>query len=189
MRIYDAAQQHGGNKPQLTLCSLGTMRNIQPPELIKYLKPECAPIATKTRNFSRDDAIFIQNTANELLENGIIEPSKSPWCSQVLIIRNPNHKKRMVVDYSQTINRFTYLDTYPLPTTHSTLSKGAQFSIFSSLELKSPYHQIKLSEQDRIYTAFEACGKLYQMCCMPFGRTNAVRCFQHIMTQIIEKKM
>ena len=50
--------QYGGTKPQLTLCSLGTMRNIQPPELFKYLKPECAPVATKTRNFSRDDAVF-----------------------------------------------------------------------------------------------------------------------------------
>ena len=44
----------------------------------------------------------------------------------------------------------------------------------------------EISEQDRIYTAFEACGKLYQMCCMPFGPTNAVPCFQRIMTQIIE---
>ena len=178
--------QYGGTKPQLTLCSLGTMRNIQPPELFKYLKPECAPVATKTRNFSRDDAVFIQNTVRELLENGIIEPSKSPWRSQVLITKNPNHKKRMVVDYSQTINRFTYLDAFPLPTTHSTVSKVAQYSVFSSLDLKSAYHQIKLSEQDRIYTAFEACGKLYQMCCMPFGPTNAVPCFQRIMTQIIE---
>ena len=92
--------------------------------------------------FSRDDVVFIQNTVRELLENGIIEPSKSPWHSQVLITKNPNHKKRMVVDYSQTINRFTYLDAFPLPTTHSTVSKVAQYSVFSSLDLKSAYHQI-----------------------------------------------
>ena len=138
-------------KPQLTLCFLSTMRNITSPELFKYLKPECAPVPTKTRNFSRDDTVFIQETVKELPENGIIEPSKSPWRSQVLITKNPNHKKIMVVDYSQTINRFTYLDAYPLPTNNSTVSKIAQYSVFSSLDLKSAYHQIELSEQDKIY--------------------------------------
>ena len=50
-----------------------------------------------------------------LLKEGIIEPSNSPWQDQVVVTRNENHKKRLVIDYSQTINDFTMLDAYPLP--------------------------------------------------------------------------
>ena len=48
-----------------------------------------------------------------MLKEGIMEPSQSPWRAQILVVSPENHKKRLVVDYSQTINRFTLLDAYP----------------------------------------------------------------------------
>ena len=73
-----------------------------------------------------------------LLKENITEPSKSPWRAQVLITTNENHKKRIVVDYSQTINRYTQLDAYPLPRTDEMVSDITKYRIFSTLDLGVP---------------------------------------------------
>ena len=120
------------------------------------------------------------------MNDDIIEFSKSPWRSQVLVVKTENHKRRMVQDYSQTINLFTHLDACPLPSTQGIVSKVACYSYFSTLDLKSAYHQIEIPEKDRIYTAFQAGENLYQYKRMPFGLTNAVPCFQRIVSHIIK---
>ena len=62
----------------------------------------------------------------------------------------------MVVDYSETINKYTQLDAYPLPKIEEMVNKIAQYKVFSTIDLRSAYYQIPLSEKDKIYTAFEA---------------------------------
>ena len=96
------------------------------------------------------------------MKEGIIEPSSSPWRAQVLVVTGDNHKKRMCIDYSETINKYTLLDGYPLPNMQNLVNKVAQYSHFSTLDLKSAYHQVEIPIEDRLYTAFEADGKLYQ---------------------------
>ena len=59
------------------------------------------------------------------MKEGIIEPSTSPWRAQVVVTKDDNHKKRLVVGYSETINRFTILDAYPLPHIDETVNKIA----------------------------------------------------------------
>ena len=95
------------------------------------------------------------------------------------------HKRRMVVDYSQNINEFTLLDAYPLPRIEDIVNDIAKYSVFSTLDLKSVYYQIPISDEYKCYTAFEANGKLYQFCRMPFGLTNTVASFQHIIDDLI----
>ena len=94
------------------------------------------------------------------MEDDIIELSSSPWRAQVLVTANENHKKRMVVDYSQTINKFTYLDAYPTKKLDDMIEKISHYTYFSALDLKSAYHQIPLREEEKPYTAFEAGGQL-----------------------------
>ena len=68
------------------------------------------------------------------------------------------------------------------------LKKLAKYKLYSSLDLKSGYHQIPIKEEDKPYTAFEANGKFYQFyqfCRIPFGVTNGVACFQRIFDKII----
>lgn len=91
----------------------------------------------------------------------------------------------MVIDYSQTINRFTFLDAYPLPSIEDLVHKISGYRHFSSIDLRSAYHLVPLHEDDRLYTAFEANGKLFQFRRLPFGITNGVSCFQRIMDDFI----
>ena len=76
----------------------------------------------------------------KLLENEVIRPSKSPWRAQVLVTSGENHKRRMVVDYSQTINRFTQLDAYLLLRIEDVVNEVAHHNVFSALDLRSVYH-------------------------------------------------
>ncbi len=84
----------------------------------------------------------------------------------------------MVVDYSHTINRFTHLDDYPLHRMDEMVRKISQYIVFSTLELKSAYHQIALKPEEKVYTAYEANVCLYHFKWIPFGVTNGVACFQ-----------
>ncbi|GFU83676.1 retrovirus-related Pol polyprotein from transposon opus [Trichonephila clavipes] len=124
--------------------------------------------------------------AQKLLQEGVIEPSNSPWRAQAFVIRGENHKPRMVVDYSQTINKYTLLDAYPLPKIEEVILKISKNKVFSKIDLQSAYHQIPIQDSERHYTAFEACGKLYQFLRVPFGVTNGVACFQRVIDKIIE---
>ena len=122
------------------------------------------------------------------MQEGIIEQSKSPWRAQVVVTNDENHKKRLAIDYSETINRFTLLDGYPLPRIDDTVNKIAQYRVFSSIDLCSAYRQIRIKDEDKPYTAFESSGSLYQYTRVPFGVTNGVACFQRIMDSFIQEE-
>ena len=92
----------------------------------------------------------------------------------------------MVIDYKQTINRFTELDAYPLPDTEQMVRDISQFSWFSTFDLKSAYHQVPISEEDQKYTAFEADGGLWEFKRMPFGVTNGVSKFQRNIDMVVQ---
>lgn len=174
----------GGSMQALNICALSTLA-ITPPSPFVNLTPDCKPIATKSRRYSALDQQFITSEINRMLSEGIIEPSTSPWRAQVVVTTNERHKKRLVIDYSQTINKFTQLNANPLPRIDDLVNKVSQYSYFSTIDLKSAYHQVPLNDKDKFYTAFEACGQLYQFCRMPFGITNGVSCFQKVMDEFI----
>jgi len=179
--------QYGGKLPPIVLCGLTTLR-VNPPELFANLTADCSPIVSKSRRYSFDDRKFIQEETRRLLHEGIIEPSNSPWRAQVVVTKDENHRKRLAIDYSETINRFTLLDGYPLPRIDDTVNKIAQYRVFSSIDLRSAYHQIPIKDEDKPYTAFESDGSLYQFTRVPFGVTNGVACFQRIMDAFIEEE-
>ena len=101
--------------------------------------------------------------------------------------KDERHKRQMVVDYSQTVNRYTLPDAYPLPNIDEQVAKIAKCSVFSALDLKSAYYQVPLSVEDRRYTVFEAEGKLYQYTRLLFDVTNGASFFQRIIDNIIAK--
>ena len=86
---------------------------VESPRVFEHLAADCKPIATRSRNYSIDDQRIISSEIQRLQSEDIIEPSHSAWRAQVLVVRK-QQKCRLVVDYSQTINRYTFLDAYPL---------------------------------------------------------------------------
>ena len=154
----------GGTKPDLIIsntspCALSTATfdNIS---LFTNILPEFKPIATQSPRFSFDYEDFIQGEIDRLLSGGIIEASTSPWRAQIVVVKNGTQsaKKRICVDYSQTINLYSELDAFPLPRIDTMINKLAQYKVFSTYDLKNAYHQIPISQVERKYTAFEACG-------------------------------
>jgi len=110
----------------------------------------------------------------------------SPGRAQLVIVRNESTgKKRLCVDYSQTVNKFTHLDAYPLPRINDTIRQVSQYKWFSTLDLRSAYHQVELLPEERRYTAFEANGQLYQYKRMPFGLKRSC-CVSTIDSLIVE---
>ena len=135
--------QFPGSLPKLSFCSVAEMK-IDPLSLFSNLSSECKPIRIPSRRFSSEDQRFIKEQVSKLLSDGIIEKSSSPWRAQVLVAGGGIHKKRMVVDYSQTVNKFTYLDAYPSPNINDLVHGLAKNKYFSKLDLKSAYYQVPL---------------------------------------------
>ena len=104
------------------------------------------------------------------------------------MIQNENHKKRLVNDYSQTINRYTMLEAYPLPHIDDTVNSIALYSVFSTNDLCSTHNQVKIKDSNKHSMAFQAGNALYQFTRVPFGVTNGVACFPKAMESIITEE-
>ncbi|GFW36418.1 retrovirus-related Pol polyprotein from transposon opus [Trichonephila clavipes] len=155
---------------------------VPPVSLFSNLNPDCRPLVIKSRCHTVEDNNFMELEVQKLLQEGVIEPSNSPWRAQTFVSREENHKPRMVVDFSQTINKYT------LPKIEEAVLKISKNNDFSKIDLQSAYHQIPIQDSKRHYTAFKACGKLYQFLPVPFGVTNGVACFQRGIDKIIEEE-
>ena len=176
----------GGPLPTLHLGALQAVKTRTPVHLFEHLRADCRPIATKSRRYSPFDSEFISVEVKRLFREGLIEPSNSTWRAQPLVVTQDNHKKRMLIDYSQIVNKYTLLDAYPLPRIQDVVQNVARYQIYSTLDLTSAYHQVELQPSDRPYTAFEADNALWQWKRIQFGLTNAVPCFQRIIDEIIK---
>ena len=96
-----------GNRPALTLNPLSKM-TVPYPQPFKHLSNDCRPTADKPRKYSKNDQEFIREETRQLLNDDMIEPSNSTWRAQVLVVKiQHSGKRRMVFDYSRTINRYT----------------------------------------------------------------------------------
>ena len=110
-------------------------------------------------------------------------PVTSPILSKVPMVIKP----RVVIDYSQTINRHTSKDAFPFPNMQDLLDQAVENTTFSKIDLKSAYHQIPLHRKDMSFTAFEVNGRLFEFTRLPFGVTNAVAAFQREMTAFVRR--
>ena len=94
----------------------------------------------------------------------------------------------MVIDYSQTVNHFTHLNAYPLPRIDELINEIAKTKYYSMVDLKLAYYQVPLAKEDKEFTAFEANGKLYQYCRMPFGHSLYIRSLESVRKRLCRRR-
>ncbi|KAJ9504903.1 hypothetical protein QJQ45_003522 [Haematococcus lacustris] len=144
------------------------------------LQPGCKPPALPSYKMSQPELLEMKKQVAAFLEQGIIEPSSSPYAAPVLFVKKKSGELRMCVDYRQ-LNKITLRDQYPLPRVDDLFDRLAGCTVFSSLDLQAGYHQIRIPDEDVPKTAFRTPTGLYQFKVLCFGLTNAPATFQRVM--------
>ena len=148
------------------------------------------PVWVPARRYPEAQMGIIDQEIRQMLREGIIRPSVSPYSSPLWVVPKPpgpegEERFRVVVDY-RALNAKTKRDKYPLPRFEEMIDRMWGANVFSTLDLRSGYHQIRMDPEDAEKTAFTFRRGHYQFERMPFGLTNAPATFQRLMDEFLE---
>ncbi|GJT66291.1 putative reverse transcriptase domain-containing protein [Tanacetum coccineum] len=144
------------------------------------LIPGAAPVARAPYRLAPSEMQELSNQLQELADRGFIQPSTSPWGAPVLFVKKKDGSFRMCIDYRE-LNKLTVKNHYPLPRIDDLLDQLQGSSVYSKINLRSGYHQLKVRDEDISKTAFRTRYGHYEFQVMPFGLTNAPVVFMDLM--------
>ncbi|KAJ9527669.1 hypothetical protein QJQ45_025946 [Haematococcus lacustris] len=144
------------------------------------LVPDARPPVTPMYRLSKPEQEELKRQIQDYLSKGMIEPSSSPYAAPILFVQKKSGELRMCIDYRQ-LNKLTLRDQYPLPRIDDLFDRLSGCSVFSSLDLRAGYHQIRITPEDVPKTAFRTPEGHFQFKVLSFGLTNAPATFQRVM--------
>ncbi|GJW82741.1 putative reverse transcriptase domain-containing protein [Tanacetum coccineum] len=159
---------------------------LPPPRQVEFridLIPGAAPVARAPYRLAPSEMKELSKQLQELSEKGFIRPSSSPWGAPVLFVKKKDGSFRMCIDYRE-LNKLTIKNRYPLPRIDDLFDQLQGSSVYSKIDLRSGYHQLRIRKEDIPITAFRTPYGHYEFQVMPFGLTNAPAVFMDLMNRV-----
>ena len=138
------------------------------------------PVRNRPRPMARSMEEEGQKVIEQMEKRGLIQPSKSPWASNVTLVRKPNGKIRITIDY-RGLNAVTQVPVSNQPKTQDCIDALATAKYFSLGDSSAAYHQIRMKEEDIPKTAFITKFGLYEWVTLPMGLSGAPFCYTRLM--------
>jgi hypothetical protein len=150
------------------------------------LMPRAASVSKTPYRMSTPKLEDLQMQLEELLKKGYICPSVSPWGATVLFVKKKDGILRLCIDFRQ-LNKVTIKNKYPLPRIDDLFDQLKDAKIFSKIDLRSGYHQVRIKEEDINKTAFRTRYGHYEFTVVPFGLSNAPVVFMCLMNGVFRE--
>ncbi|TQD77792.1 hypothetical protein C1H46_027665 [Malus baccata] len=150
------------------------------------LLPGTNPISLTPYRMAPAELRELKIQLQELIDKGFIQPSSSPWGAPVLFVRKKDGTLRLCIDYRQ-LNRVTIKNRYPLPRIDDLFDQLKGACVFSKIDLRSGYYQLKIKDEDVHKSAFRTRYGHYEFLVMPFGLTNAPAAFMRLMNEVFQE--
>ena len=147
------------------------------------LHPGTSPISMTPHRMTPVELQELRVQLQELLNKGFIRPSTSPWGAPVLFEKKKDKTLRLCIDYRQ-LNRVTIKNWYPLPRIDDLFDKLRGERIYSKIDLRIGYHQLRVRETYIPKTAFRTRYGHFEFMLMPFGLTNAPTAFMDLIHRV-----